>query len=329
VISLNSFRRSLFDTDLHSFDEKAIWLFRKQATENPVYRSYLNFLGCDIRRIDRVEKIPFLPIGFFREHRVAMGKFLEEAVFESSATTGSRPGRHYVRDLGHYRRVCEACYSRLISPVQDRCFLALLPSYLERPNSSLVHMMEHFMSVSRHPASGFFLRNFDELAQRIRSLRRDGVEAVLFGVTFGLLDFAEYWQEELPHITVMETGGMKGRKREMTREEVYARLRGAWGGVRIYSEYGMTELMSQAYTRREGIFITPPWMRIMIRDLYDPFQYLGPGRHGAINVIDLANIDSCAFIETQDLGMLTPDGGFMVLGRTDDSELRGCSLMLL
>lgn len=294
-----------------------------------MYRAYLSFLGCDSWKIDRVENIPFLPIGFFREHRVTTGKFLEEALFESSTTTGSTPGRHYVRNLEHYRRVCEACYSRLISPLEGSCFLALLPSYLERPNSSLVYMMRHFMSLSRHPASGFFLHNFDDLARRIRALRHEGVEAVLFGVTFGLLDFAEYWQEDLPHITVMETGGMKGRKREITREEVYARLRSAWGDVRIFSEYGMTELMSQAYSRSEGIFITPPWMRIMVRDLYDPFQYLSPGRHGAINIIDLANIDSCAFIETQDLGMLVPDGGFMVLGRTDDSELRGCNLMLL
>ena len=293
-----------------------------------IYRAYLGHLGIDPERINYLEDIPFLPVGFFRDHRVVSDRFVEEAVFESSTTMGQIPSRHYVRNLHFYYTVAEECFTREYGPPKGRCFLGLLPSYLERPNASLVYMVRHLIRAGGHPDSGFFLDDYETLGRRLHQLMNDGEQAILFGVTFALLDFAAYFRQELRGITVIETGGMKGRRREMTRDEVHAGLREVWGPVRIHSEYGMTEMMSQAYARDQGIFHSPPWVRVMVRDIRDPFHYCECGRQGALNIIDLANIDTCAFLETQDVGMSFYDGGFAVQGRIDNSELRGCSLML-
>lgn len=328
MVSINSFRRALFQTDTASFEERALWLFRRQAGSNPVYRAYLGHLGIDPKRIDCLEDIPFMPVAFFRDHRVVSNRFIEEAVFESSATTGQIPSRHYVRNLQYYYTVAEECFTRVYGPPKGRCFLGLLPSYLERPNASLVYMVRHLIRAGGHPDSGFFLDDYETLGCRLHQLMNNGEQAILFGVTFALLDFAAYFREELRGVTVIETGGMKGRRHEMTREEVHAGLREVWGPVHIHSEYGMTEMMSQAYAGDQGIFNAPPWVRVMVREIRDPFHYCESGRQGALNVIDLANIDTCAFLETQDVGMSFYEGGFAVQGRVDNSELRGCSLML-
>ncbi len=312
--------------DEEDFAATALALFRLQARHNPVYRRYLSLLG--VEKVQHPREIPFLPVRFFKGHRVVCREGPYEAVFTSSTTTGMVPSRHYVPDLSLYRESFVRGFRLFYGDPRRYCILSLLPSYLEREGSSLVYMMEHLMSLSGHPLSGFYLYDRERLYEVLLRLAREGVRTMLFGVTFALLDLAERYELPAFDLTVVETGGMKGRRREPVREEVHDFLKVRFRVKTIHSEYGMTELLSQAWSQGEGIFRTPPWMRVYIRDSYDPFVMVAPGRTGGINVIDLANIHSCAFLETQDLGRRLPEGGFTVEGRFDHSEIRGCNLMV-
>jgi len=312
-----------------TFNGLALEIFRYQASENILYSSYLSNLGVDPARFREYEEIPFLPIGFFKSQRVVSGTFEEEACFLSSGTTMMQPASHCVKDLGIYEESFNTAFRMFYGDPAAYRILALLPSYLEREGSSLVYMVDHLIRKGKHIESGFFLDNFDLLAERLQELKIKGFKTMLIGVSFALLDFAEEYNFPLgEHITLMETGGMKGRKEEITRAELHQRLMDGFKIGSVHSEYGMTELLSQAYSSGNGRFLCPPWMKVLVRDIQDPFTLLPDGETGALNIIDLANIHSCSFIETQDIGKVHPDGSFEVLGRTDHSDIRGCSLLL-
>ena len=251
-----------------------------------------------------------------------------EIVFESSGTTGMERSRHFVADAGLYRESFMKGFEWFYGAAKDWCFLALLPSYLEREGSSLVYMAEHLIHASGHPDSGFYLYDHDKLLSTLSRLQAQKQKTILLGVSFALTDLAEACRENLSGILIMETGGMKGRKKELVREEVHQLLKKSFGVATIHSEYGMTELLSQAYSQGEGLFRTPPWMKVLIRDTHDPFNFLPPGNTGLISIVDLANYHSCAFISTSDLGRSNPDGTFEVLGRMDNSDVRGCNLLI-
>lgn len=285
-------------------------------------------LGKDAQKIQAFEEIPYLPVEAFKHHSVVSGKVSSHAqIFESSRTTGSIPSRHIVTHPESYRQSLLSTFHLFYGNPAEWCILALLPSYLEQGNSSLVYMCQVLMDAGAHPQSGFYLHNGLEALQRATALRDAGHKVLLLGVTYALLDLGEKHPTNLRGITLMETGGMKGRRREMIREEVHAQLMQAFGVGEVHSEYGMTELLSQAYSRGKGLFQTPPWMRIVLRDSGDPLS-AASGNSGAINVCDLSNLHSCAFIATQDLGRQHPDGLFEVLGRFDNAEVRGCNLLV-
>jgi len=312
-----------------TFRAAALEVFNFQAKHIPVYREYLSTLRADPSRIKEPEEIPFLPIEFFKSHRVLEEGKEPEVTFESSGTTGMVPSRHFIADAGLYRESFMHGFRNIYGDPEQYCILALLPSYLERKGSSLVYMMDHLIRHSAHPDSGFYLDQLTALSEILHTRNRDEHPTLMLGVSFALLDLAE--RGPLPlgqHVTVMETGGMKGRRREMVRSELHRRLKEAFGLSSVHSEYGMTELLSQAYSRGEGIFHPPPWMKILIRDPNDPFSLLSPGQSGGINIIDLANVHSCSFIATGDLGRIHEDGSFEVLGRYDSSDIRGCNLLV-
>ncbi len=320
------------DLSARNFEELALEVFEFQAVNNQVYADYLRFLGVDFTRVDRLENIPFLPIEFFKTHRIITryydlpdDRFLR---FRSSGTTGMTRSTHYIYIPELYEKSFLTAFEMFYGSVRDYVILALLPSYLERGDSSLVYMVNRLIELSASDHSGFYLYNHEDLYQKLLLLRDSGRKTVLFGVSFALLDFAEKYRLDFPDLIVIETGGMKGRKKEMVRDELHDILKEAFGVPAIHSEYGMTELLSQAYSRGGGKFFTPPWMRVMIRDMNDPFEMLPSGRSGGINIIDLANVYSCAFIETKDIGRVDNDGSFEVLGRFDNSDLRGCNLMI-
>jgi phenylacetate-coenzyme A ligase PaaK-like adenylate-forming protein len=249
-------------------------------------------------------------------------------VFSSSGTTGNQNSRHYVKDISLYEESFFRSFEMFFGKPDDYIILALLPSYLEREGSSLIYMVDHLMQKSDHPENGFYLHEYEELSGKLQILKNQGKKVILIGVSFALLDMAERHPLDFPDLVIIETGGMKGRRQELVREELHNRLKKAFSVDRICSEYGMTELLSQAYSMGEGLFMTPPWMKILIRDTNDPFTLIADGRTGGINVIDLANIHSCSFIATQDLGKMNKDGRFEVLGRFDNSDVRGCNLMV-
>jgi len=310
-------------------DEHAVLeTFRLQATENPVYKKYLELLKCNPEDVQETGQIPFMPIEFFKTHRVVTGSGTETRVFESSGTTGAQTSKHYILNEDLYIDSIESGFRFFFGNPDSFCFLALLPSYLERSNSSLVFMMDHLIRKSRHPLSGFYLNNLTELSENLKSLAASGQKTMLIGVSFALLDLAGHYPSDLKDILVIETGGMKGRREELTRDELHGILKTAFNLEKIGSEYGMTELLSQAWSTGNGIYRTPAWMQILIRDPYDPFRRMPEGKSGGIDVIDLANRYSCSFIQTQDLGRRNPDGSFEVLGRFDNSDLRGCNLLL-
>lgn len=311
-----------------SFSSLALDTFRRQARDNEVYNRYLHLLGTEPDTVTDLERIPFMPVEFFRDHRVVTGPGREVRVFESSGTTGSIPGRHFLLNEEIYLESLLSGFRLFFGNPGEWCILALLPSYIERPNASLVFMMDHLIRASGHPHSGFYLDNRRELAERLVTLEKSGQKTMLVGVTFALLDQAEQFPMPLKHTLVVETGGMKGRREELTREELHAVLKSAFHLDAVCSEYGMTELLSQAWSKGNGIYRTPPWMRILIRDPYNPFRHLADGKTGGIDVIDLANQYSCSFIQTQDLGRRDGNGSFEVLGRFDNAELRGCNLMI-
>jgi phenylacetate-coenzyme A ligase PaaK-like adenylate-forming protein len=318
---------NIFRAAQNSFDREALSLFRFQAEHSPVYSDYIRALGVDPGQVRQVGDIPFLPIRFFKTHQITTTAFVPDLLFESSGTTGMVNSKHWVKDPALYERSFLEGFRHFYGEPEDWCILGLLPSYLERRHSSLVYMVERLIRLSGHPAGGFYLYEHERLAQQLDSLEREGQKTLLIGVTFGLLDFATEHALSLKHTVVMETGGMKGRKEEWTREQVHGFLRERLGVAAVHSEYGMTELLSQGYSKGEGIFQSVPWMRLYVREEDDPLSVRDRGK-GVLNVIDLANIYSCAFIGTEDLGHIHPDGSFEVLGRVDNSDIRGCSLLL-
>ncbi|HEX2845319.1 MAG TPA: acyl transferase [Chitinophagaceae bacterium] len=310
----------------------ALEIFRFQYKYTTIYRQYVDALGIDPHLVNRISKIPFLPIRFFKSHAVQAGVFEPALIFESSGTTGSINSRHLIKDAGLYEESFTLGFERFYGPASNWCVIGLLPSYLERQNSSLVYMVNELIRQSAHPQSGFYLNEYEKLADVLSGLEEKAKPTLLIGVTFGLLDFAE--SRKLPalrHTTVMETGGMKGRRRELVRQEVHDLLSEAFKIQHIHSEYGMTELLSQAYSKGNGLFACPPWMQVLVRDEADPLSILQSGGDhpvtGAVNIIDLANVYSCSFIATDDAAKVYPDGSFEVLGRLDNSDIRGCSLM--
>ncbi len=310
------------------FDRLAIRVFRFQAEQNKVYANYIAALKIDVNSVTTIKQIPFLPIEFFKTHRIVTDDFQEQVVFESSGTTGAITSRHYVKDIKWYEQIFLQNFELFYGNPRDYCILALLPSYLERTGSSLIVMVQGLTEKSEHENSGFFLRNYEDLYLKLCENEKKGSKTILLGVTFGLLDFAEKFNAELSNTIVMETGGMKGMRDELTREEIADFLKRNFNVHNIHSEYGMTELMSQAYSKGEGVFSCPPWMRILVRELNDPLVTRTEGR-GVLNIIDLANIDSCAFIATQDVGEVLDDMSFKVNGRLDQSDIRGCNLLVL
>jgi phenylacetate-coenzyme A ligase PaaK-like adenylate-forming protein len=311
------------------FNEMALDVFRYQYENNRVYRSYVDHLGVDVNKISHYTEIPFLPIAFFKSHQVVTGSFEPQAVFSSSGTTGSSTSRHYIKDPGLYEESFLTGFRLFFGEPEDHVIIGLLPSYLERKGSSLVYMTQKLIDMSGHEESGFYLHDYEALHELLKVLKSRQKRTILLGVTYALLNMAESFPLNFPELIVMETGGMKGRRKEMVREELHQILRRGFGVRNIYSEYGMTELLSQAYSKGNGLFSAPPWMKVLIRDANDPFTWLEDGRSGGVNVIDLANIHSCSFIETQDLGKKHPDGSFEVLGRFDNSDVRGCNLLVI
>jgi phenylacetate-coenzyme A ligase PaaK-like adenylate-forming protein len=323
-----AFKQRIFEMQsLNDFNEIAIGLFQYQYRNNEIYHRFVNALGINPVVVKRTEQIPFLPVSFFKTHKLISGSFSEEMVFESSGTSGIETSKHYVVDAYLYQRSfmngLELFYGNLL----QYTVFALLPSYLERGNSSLVYMVEKMVLKSERAMGGFFLNELEELQNQLVEARRNGKKIMLIGVTFALLEMAESFPVHIPEAIIIETGGMKGRRDEITRMELHEKLCQGFGVSKIHSEYGMTELLSQAWSNGDGVFRSPPWMKILISDTNDPLSYLPTGRSGGINIIDLANIHSCSFIATQDLGRMFADGSFEVLGRFDNSDIRGCSLL--
>ena len=323
-----SFVNNLFDVGPASFNKAAIDGFRFQYETNEVYRHFCEALRYPANNVPDYTSIPFLPISFFKTMQLMSTVFEPEAVFESSGTTQTIQSRHYVKSIALYEQAFFQGFELQYGNPEQFCILGLLPSYLERSHSSLVYMVKCLMDKSAHPANGFYLHEFENLATTLRELEAKQQPTLLFGVTFALLDFAEQFQFQLSSTNILETGGMKGRREELTREEVHMQLKKSFGLPSIHSEYGMTELLSQAYSTGDGIFHCPPWMKILVRDEDDPLHISTKGK-GAINIIDLANIYSCCFIATDDVGEVFEDGSFRILGRMDNSDIRGCSLLAL
>lgn len=323
-----SFQHSLVNINEGNFEDIALQLFHFQSNNNPIYKAYLQFLNCDAEKVTQLQQIPFLPISFFKSHLIKSGEWASSVEFSSSGTTGSITSKHLVYDLDFYRSHSERIFKYFFGDPERFHFLALLPSYLEREGSSLIEMINYFITRSCTAHSGFYLRNHKELVEKLTMLKNDSRKVILWGVSFALLDLAETFQLDLSNCIIIETGGMKGRRREWIREELHAYLVSRFNVNVIYSEYGMTEMMSQAYSLGSGYYQCPPSMKVMIRSINDPFEILENGKTGGINVIDLANFHSCAFIETQDLGLLNQQGYFEVLGRMDNSDIRGCNLLI-
>lgn len=310
------------------FEETCLEVFKHQAENCSVYKDYISHLRVKPEAIKSSGEIPFLPIGFFKTHEVLSSTDPVEITFSSSGTTGMSQSKHLVTDLSVYDQSFNLAFEQFYGPIENTCFLALLPSYLERDGSSLIYMVDALIRDSKHPDSGYFLHNHEELYQKLTQLQASGEKTILIGVTYALLDFIEKYQLNFPELVVMETGGMKGKRKEMVREELHQLLQEGFGVADIHSEYGMTELLGQAYSKGVGIFNCPPWMKIYLRDINDPLSLISNKSSGGINVIDLSNVNSCAFIATQDLGRLFPDGSFEVLGRFDNADIRGCNLLV-
>ena len=310
----------------------ALELFKAQYQNNTVYQKYVDALKINPDSVNSIESIPFLPISFFKTHEVKTTTFDPEIIFESSGTTGQNTSRHFVKSLSVYQQSFMKTFTSFYGNPQSWCILGLLPGYLERGNSSLVKMVAELIEKSNNSHSGFYLHNYDKLYQTIAFNEIRQYPTLLIGVTFSLLDFAEKYSMKLKYTTVMETGGMKGKRKEITRAEVHDFLKNNFEIQSVHSEYGMTELLSQAYSLKDGIFHNPPWMKVLIREVNDPlsvnlFSASSKPERGLINVIDLANLYSCCFIATDDIGKLYRNGSFEVLGRHDASDIRGCSLL--
>ena len=311
------------------FEKITLKVFRHQYDNNLVYQQFCNFLKKDKNNVKSVLEIPFLPIQFFKTHEILSSEDPVQTTFKSSGTTGMQTSKHLVTDVSWYEESYRLAFSEFYGNIEDYCVLALLPSYLEREGSSLIHMVDDLIYLSNHKDSGFYLNNYDELISKVIELDTSGQNVLLIGVTYALLDLIEMQNFQLKNTIIMETGGMKGKRKEMIREELHSLLCNGFGVSKIHSEYGMTELLSQAYSLGDGVFECPPWMQILIRDTEDALTYVAEGKTGGINIIDLANINSCSFIATQDLGKKQPNHSFEVLGRFDNSDIRGCNLMVI
>ena len=311
------------------FELEALKIFRHQAVNNKVYSRFIDLLGIDSNKVDRLQNIPFLPIEFFKSHEILSSNKPVEQIFTSSGTTGMVTSRHLVTNLKIYEESFRKGFDHFYGSIENYTVLALLPGYLERKGSSLIYMVDDFIKRSYSKQSGFYLNELEALSDVLIDLDAKGEKILLIGVTYALLDLIEKQSFKLNNTIVMETGGMKGKRRELVRKELHEILSEGFGLDKVHSEYGMTELLSQAYSLGDGVFETPPWMKVLIRDTEDPFQELLPGRTGGINVIDLANINSCSFIATQDLGRKVAENKFEILGRFDHSDIRGCNLMVV
>ncbi len=318
----------IFEASKNDFEAISLEIFQYQFNNNAVYSNYVKALGINPSSVNSLSKIPFLPVRFFKSHLVKTGNFIPEAVFESSGTTDTVNSRHLVRNLFIYEESFRTGFESFYGHLNGWCILGLLPSYLERSNSSLVYMVNKLIEQTGHPKSGFYLDEYEKLFSVLADLEKQGQKTLLIGVTFALLDFAEKYSLALKHTVIMETGGMKGRRKEMIRPEVHELLKKSFSVPSVHSEYGMTELLSQGYSGGEGLFRCPFWMKILVRDDEDPLQVQERGT-GAANVIDLANVHSCSFIATDDAVKVVDGGSFEIPGRMDGSDLRGCSLMIL
>ena len=305
-------------------------IFRYQAGHNAVYGKYLSLLDISVDQISKWQEIPCLPIEFFKSHEVISGEWKPQPdqVFESSATTGTITSKHYYKDISWYNRSFIEGFKDVYGDPKNWCILALLPNYLERENSSLITMTKALIDLTEHESSGFYLYDHGALRRQLETNEKVGMPTLLIGVSFALLDFSANLTGDFKHLTVMETGGMKGRRKEIIRSELHRELAKGFGSAPIHSEYGMTELFSQAYSTQNQRFNCPPWMQVRLTQIDDPFGSVDPGRNGRINVIDLANVQSCSFVATSDIGRMYKDGTFEVLGRFDHSEQRGCNLLL-
>jgi hypothetical protein len=309
------------------FEKIAVEVFQFQYDNNQVYHDYVNALG-NKGDVKAIKDIPFLPVSFFKTHGIISGNKAEyDKVFSSSTTTSTTPSRHFVKDISLYFESFRKCFAHFYGDIKGYCVLALLPSYLEREGSSLVFMAEDLIKTSGHAKSGFYMNNYKELIETLVELEKQGQQVLLLGVTYALLKLAEESPMPLKNTIIMETGGMKGKREELPKLEVHAILKKAFSVSHIHSEYGMTELLSQAYSKSEGVFNTSPWMQVGIRDIYDPLKVEFQPGSGAINIIDLANLNSCSFIATDDMGLLNKNGSFQITGRIDYSDIRGCNLM--
>ena len=316
-------------TDKSQFEEIALKIFRHQFENNKVYRSFCDLLNKHPSEVKTIKEIPFLPIQFFKSHRVISSIKGIQETFTSSGTTGKISSKHFVTDIDLYEQSFRKGFQHFYGNIEDYVVLALLPSYLERDGSSLIYMVNDMIANSKQPESGFYLNNLDALKNTLIDLVSRNKKTLLIGVSFALLDFVEAYRLELKNTIIMETGGMKGKRKELIRAELHETLKQGFGVNTIHSEYGMTELLSQAYSRSNSLFKTPPWMQVLTRDTEDALTIQAYGKTGGINIIDLANINSCAFIATQDLGKVYKDGSFEVMGRFDNSDIRGCNLMVI
>ena len=307
------------------FKNKAITLFHEQFNKNFIYNQYCKLLKIKPNQVNELKHIPFIPIQFFKTHKIVCNNDKITHLFKSSGTGGSK-SINYVSDINLYVKSFSKCFENFYGPIKDYVFLGLLPSYLEQKNSSLVYMINYFIKESKYNESEFYLNDYKKLNKVLIKLRKENKRIILFGVSYALLDFIEKYPINIRNLIVIETGGMKGRRIELTREELHSRLSKGFNVENIHSEYGMTELFSQAYSKQKGIFKNPPWMKTLIRDINNPFAVSNTGR-GAINVIDLANINTCAFIASDDIGEIFDDFSFKINGRLSESEIRGCNLM--
>jgi len=315
-------------TQPHDFEESALEIFRFQSENNIVYKKYIRELNIEKQQVDSLTKIPFLPIDFFKTQIIKTTNFEPDFIFESSGTTQTVNSNHYVKNISFYKTSLVEGFKKFYGLPEEWCVIGLLPSYLERKNSSLVFMVDELIKMSGHPKSNFYLYEFEKLSNQLQQLEKAKQKTLLIGVTYALLDFAEKYPMQLKHTVVMETGGMKGRRKEITRNEVHNFLKEKFGLSSIHSEYGMTELLSQAYSKKDGVFECVPWMKVLVRNEDDPFDISFTGT-GIMNIIDLANIYSCSFIATDDVGKVFNDGNFEISGRSDGSDLRGCNLLVV
>ena len=333
MIQIKEWENKIFSASPFNFDALAVELFHFQYKENKVYQQYVDAINTDVTKVLRAVDIPFLPIGLFKSHEITSTAFEPEIIFESSGTTGSTNSKHYIKSLRLYKNNFSAIFELFYGDHKNMCIIGLLPSYLERNNSSLVYMVDELIRKSNNKLSGFYLNDYEKLYQTLLHNEISGQKTLLIGVTFALLDFAEAFPMKLKNTFVMETGGMKGRRKELIRAEVHDFLKKQLGVKNVHSEYGMTELLSQAYAKKDGKFKCPPWMKVFIRKNDDPLHIyenliLGKsGVSGILNIVDLANLYSCGFIAIDDIGILHTDGCFEVQGRVDTSDVRGCSLM--